>query len=117
VEPISHTGHRFSTDVIRQGVWLYFRFTLNLREVEELMAIDHSAMFKPMVSAVEGEVELIAGDTIFRVLGRINRLISQIAGVKKYGRRNLSYANYAGAEASAREPFHGYCSLGAQSAA
>jgi len=38
VEPISYKGHRFSPDVIRQAVWLYFRFTLCFRDVEELMA-------------------------------------------------------------------------------
>jgi putative transposase len=38
VEPISYKGHRFPPDVIRQAVWLYFRFTLSLRDVEELLA-------------------------------------------------------------------------------
>jgi putative transposase len=38
VGPISYKGHRFPPDVIRQAVWLYFRFTLSLRDVEELMA-------------------------------------------------------------------------------
>jgi transposase-like protein len=38
VEPISYKGHRFPPDVIRQAVWLYFRFTLSFRDVEELMA-------------------------------------------------------------------------------
>jgi hypothetical protein len=31
VEPISYKGHRFPPDVIRQAVWLYFRFTLSFR--------------------------------------------------------------------------------------
>lgn len=30
--------HRFPPEVIRHAVWLYFRFTLSLRDVEELMA-------------------------------------------------------------------------------
>ena len=38
MEPISYKGHRFPPDVIRQAVWLYFRFTLSLRDVEELLA-------------------------------------------------------------------------------
>jgi transposase-like protein len=38
VDPISYKGHRFPADVIRQAVWLYFRFTLSFRDVEELMA-------------------------------------------------------------------------------
>ena len=30
--------HRFPADVIRHAVWLYFRFTLSFRDVEELLA-------------------------------------------------------------------------------
>ena len=30
--------HRFPPDVIRHAVWLYFRFTLSFRDVEELLA-------------------------------------------------------------------------------
>src|SRR5471030_3069262 len=35
---ISSAGHRFPSDVIRHAVWLYFRFTLSFRDVEDLMA-------------------------------------------------------------------------------
>jgi transposase-like protein len=38
VKPLSFKRHRFPADVIRQAVWLYFRFSLSLRDVEELMA-------------------------------------------------------------------------------
>jgi transposase-like protein len=38
MRPISFKRHRFPPDVIRYGVWLYFRFTLSLRDVEELLA-------------------------------------------------------------------------------
>ena len=38
VKPISFNPHRFPADVIRQAVWLYFRFTLSARDVEELLA-------------------------------------------------------------------------------
>ena len=37
-EEISFKRHRFSPDVIRYSVWLYFRFTLSIRDVEELLA-------------------------------------------------------------------------------
>ena len=33
----SYKGHRFSGEIINQCVWLYFRFPLSFREVEELM--------------------------------------------------------------------------------
>ena len=35
---ISYDRHRFPAEVISQAVWLYFRFTLSLRDVEEMMA-------------------------------------------------------------------------------
>ena len=36
-QPISFQRQRFPTDAIRPAVWLYFRFTLSIRYVEELM--------------------------------------------------------------------------------
>ena len=38
MKPISFKRHRFPADVIRQAVWLYFRFSLSFRDVEELLA-------------------------------------------------------------------------------
>ena len=38
MNPISFKRHRFPPDVIRYAVWLYFRFTLSIRDVEELLA-------------------------------------------------------------------------------
>ena len=38
MKPISYARHRFSPDVIRRAVWLYFRFTMSFRDVEDLMA-------------------------------------------------------------------------------
>ena len=35
---ISYKRHRFPPEVIRQAVWLYFKFTLSLRDVEEALA-------------------------------------------------------------------------------
>ena len=35
---ISYKRHRFPPDVIRHAVWLYFRFTLSSRDVQELLA-------------------------------------------------------------------------------
>lgn len=34
---ISYKRHRFRPDVIRYAVWLYFRFTLSFRDIEELL--------------------------------------------------------------------------------
>lgn len=38
MQPISYKRRRFPADAIRQAVWLYFRFTLSFRDVEELLA-------------------------------------------------------------------------------
>ena len=35
---LSFKRHRFPADVVRHAVWLYFRFTLSFRDVEELLA-------------------------------------------------------------------------------
>ena len=33
-----HRGHRFPREIISHGVWLYHRFSLSFRDVEELLA-------------------------------------------------------------------------------
>jgi putative transposase len=35
---ISHAGYRFPPEVIHQAIWLYLRFTLSFRDVEDLLA-------------------------------------------------------------------------------
>src|SRR5215212_9447452 len=34
----SYSGYRFPPDVIQRAVWMYLRFTLSFRDVEELLA-------------------------------------------------------------------------------
>jgi putative transposase len=34
-----YARHRFPTEVISHAVWLYFRFPLSLRMVEEMLAV------------------------------------------------------------------------------
>ncbi len=38
MRPIFFKRRRFPPNVIRHAVWLYFRFTLSIRDVEELRA-------------------------------------------------------------------------------
>jgi putative transposase len=38
MKPLSFKRHRFPPDIIRHAIWLYARFTLSLRNVEELLA-------------------------------------------------------------------------------
>ena len=35
---ISYCGYRFPPEIIQQAIWLYLRFTLSLRDVEDLLA-------------------------------------------------------------------------------
>src|SRR5882757_2122612 len=59
---ISYAGYRFPPEIIHQAIWLYLRFTLSFRDVEDLLAergilvsyesvrrwVDH---FGPMIAA------------------------------------------------------------------
>jgi transposase-like protein len=36
--PLSYRRHRFPAEIIKQAIWLYLRFTLSYRDVEELLA-------------------------------------------------------------------------------
>ena len=38
MKTISYHRHRFHPDIIRQAIWIYFRFPLSYRDVEELLA-------------------------------------------------------------------------------
>ncbi len=38
MQKISYAGYRFPPEIIQQAIWLYLRFTLSLRDVEELLA-------------------------------------------------------------------------------
>lgn len=38
MQPISFKRHRFKPDTIRLAVWPYFRFTISLRNVDEMLA-------------------------------------------------------------------------------
>lgn len=61
-----------------------------------LASTSKSSNFDTMAKAV-GATRQIAGEQMFRALGRIGRLVFNNLGVTKHGRRNLSYAMYTGA--------------------
>ncbi len=35
--PPGYSGYRFPSDVIQRAVWMYLRFTLSYRDVEDLL--------------------------------------------------------------------------------
>jgi transposase-like protein len=45
VEAPSYRGYRFPAEVISHCVWLYHRFSLSLRDVQELMLEGYSEPF------------------------------------------------------------------------
>ena len=38
MKKISYRSYRFPSEIIQQAIWLYLRFTLSLRDVEDLLA-------------------------------------------------------------------------------
>jgi transposase-like protein len=38
MQPISYAHHQFPAEVIQHAIWLYLRFTLSYRDVEELLS-------------------------------------------------------------------------------
>jgi len=38
MKKISYSGYRFPPEIIHQAIWLYLRFTMSLRDVEDLLA-------------------------------------------------------------------------------
>jgi superfamily II DNA or RNA helicase len=58
------------------------------------------SLHEPLAKAVGGTA-LINGERIFRALGGIHRLIFNNIGVRKHGRRNMSFAMYTGADVRA----------------
>ncbi|HAU4896999.1 TPA: DEAD/DEAH box helicase [Aeromonas hydrophila] len=63
-----------------------------------ISSTNHDSLFPELAEAVAGEAVLIKGEQMFRSLGHINRLMLQNIGVKKHGRRNLSFAMYTGGD-------------------
>lgn len=83
---------------VRDRVWALFVLHYDkARKLLYLSSSDHSSDFKGLAEAV-GADGLVTGEVIFRCLGRISRLLFQNIGLKKHGRRNLSYAMYTGAQ-------------------
>jgi transposase-like protein len=38
MKKISYNGYRFTPEIIQRAIWLYVRFTLSFRDVEDLLA-------------------------------------------------------------------------------
>ena len=42
--PLCYRRHRFPPEIIHHAIWLYLRFTLSYRDVEELLAVFQQAL-------------------------------------------------------------------------
>jgi superfamily II DNA or RNA helicase len=94
---VSPTRWTRSSDV-RDYQWNLFVIHYDpQRHLMYLASSDKSSLYESLAEKV-GAADLISGDVIFKTLGRINRLIFQNIGVRKYGRRNLGYALYTGTD-------------------
>jgi superfamily II DNA or RNA helicase len=83
---------------VRDTEWALFVLHFDkARSLLYLSSSDHSSDFVGLATAV-GADDLISGEVIFKSLGKIARLLFQNIGLKKHGRRNLSYAMYTGAQ-------------------
>lgn len=83
---------------VRDRIWTLFVLHYDkARKLLYLSSTDHASAWEKLARAV-GAGKMLSGDVMFRSMGRINRLIFQNVGMKKHGRRNLSYASYTGAE-------------------
>jgi putative transposase len=84
----SYAGHRFPAEIISHAVWLYFRFALSLRMVDELLAargimVSHESVRQWALKFGQGFATLIrrrlprAGDK-----WHLDEVVIKIAGVK-----------------------------------
>jgi transposase-like protein len=90
MKPIPYARHRFPPDVICHAVWLYFRFTLSFRDVEDLLAergIEASyetircwtLKFGPMIACNLRRKRELAATT-----WRLNEMVLTIGGQRMY---------------------------------
>jgi hypothetical protein len=57
----SYKGHRYPVEIINHCVWLYFRFPLSFREVEELMLVRGVAITSAVLSALSKHFPTLDG--------------------------------------------------------
>jgi hypothetical protein len=70
---ISYSGYRFPPEIIQQAIWLYLRFNLSFRAVEELLA----------ERGIVVELRRIFGDGV-------NQVADLVSGATSIPSRNLT---------------------------
>ena len=88
--PPSYAGHRFPAEVISHAVWLYFRFPLSLRHVDEILAARGIAVSHETVRQWGLKFGQAFANQIRRRLPRagdkwhLDEVAVKIAGVKRW---------------------------------
>jgi len=88
--PPSYAGHRFPAEVISHAVWLYFRFPLSLRHVDEILAARGVAVSHETVRQWALKFGQAFANQIRRRLPRagdkwhLDEVVVRIAGVKHW---------------------------------
>jgi len=95
---VSWSRTKLICDIVWDLVVLYYDKNAKLLFVA---SSDHDESYLELVRAVsEASANQLSGDRVFRCLGGISRLLLQIVGLKRHGRRALSYSMYSGANVS-----------------
>ena len=73
--PLSYSGYRFPRDIIQRAVWMYLRFTLSFRDVEELLAergivVTYEGLVTLGIFTCQGADRAQSGSRIFNGLER-----------------------------------------------
>src|ERR1700739_1100153 len=85
-----HAGYRFPSEIISHAVWLYFRFPLGLRMVEELLAARGIIVSHETVRQWAGKFGQPFANQIRRRLPRVgdkwhlDEVVLKIAGAKHW---------------------------------
>src|SRR3979411_3247851 len=93
MQPISYARHRFPSVVLRHAVWLYLRFTLSYRDVEDLLAERGVEISNETIRRWVLKFGPAVGRTLRRVRPVLTRWSSQSrAGVCTCGGRSTAKA-------------------------
>jgi superfamily II DNA or RNA helicase len=91
------------TKALRERTWdLYVLYYNESQRLLFIHSTNRETLYQGLAKAVSKETaELLAGDVMFRCFGRVNRLLLQVVGLKRSGRRNLRFSMHSGADVAA----------------
>jgi transposase-like protein len=101
MQPISYKRHRFPPDTIRLAVWLYFRFTMSLRDVEDMLAERGIDVSYETVRCWANKFGPVIAANIRRARGRagsvwhLDEMVVRINGKRMFMWRAVDWGNLA----------------------